>query len=270
MKQTNNHLSRIGICTQNLAEQQKKALIPFITCGDPINIDMVELMHALVKHGADMLELGVPFSDPSADGQVIQQSSDRAISHGIDLPLILKKVTLFRQTDQTTPIILMSYANPIFKMGLENFAKQAHAAGVDGVLVVDIGHGLQPWHAIFKQYYLDCIYLVSPTTSLDRIAHLKQFASGYIYYVSLKGVTGAATLNTGAICEHVANIKKQLNLPLMLGFGIDSAEKAKQASQISDGVIIGSKLVKHLHEEAEPLNWLANWLPNIVDAIQSK
>ncbi|AMM17128.1 tryptophan synthase subunit alpha [Burkholderia sp. PAMC 28687] len=245
-------MSRIMSTFAALAEQGKKGLIPFITAGDPNPEQTVEFMHALAKGGADVIELGVPFSDPMADGPVIQRSSERALARGMSLKHVLADVKRFRETNAKTPVVLMGYANPIERMGTEAFAKAAQDAGVDGVLVVDY----PPEESVeFSQAMLaagiDPIFLLAPTSTDERIAAVGKVASGYVYYVSLKGVTGAANLDVASIASKIPAIKAHVALPVGVGFGIRDAASARLVADVSDAVVIGSRLVQLL-EEASP------------------
>ncbi|TCK38325.1 tryptophan synthase alpha chain [Paraburkholderia sp. BL8N3] len=247
-------MSRIKNTFAALAAQGKKGLIPFITAGDPNPEQTVEFMHALAKGGADVIELGVPFSDPMADGPVIQRSSERALARGVTLKSVLADVKRFRETNDTTPVVLMGYANPIERMGAEAFAKAAKEAGVDGVLVVDY----PPEEAVefgksMRGAGIDPIFLLAPTSTEERIAAVGKVASGYVYYVSLKGVTGAANLDVSDIAGKIPAIKAHVPLPVGVGFGIRDAETARGVAEVSDAVVIGSRLVKLL-EETSPEN----------------
>lgn len=242
-------MSRIKSVFENLKKQDKKGLIPFITAGDPDPSDTVQLMHGLVDAGADVIELGIPFSDPMADGPVIQRASERALAKGVTLTLCLEMVAQFRVKDTKTPVVLMGYANPIERMGVDVFANQAKAAGVDGVLVVDY----PPEESLefaqkLKGAEIDPIFLLAPTSSDERIAEVAKLASGYIYYVSLKGVTGASTLDTGAVASVIPQIREKTAIPIAVGFGIRDAESAKKVGQSADAVVIGSRLVQILEE----------------------
>lgn len=249
-------MSRIKQVFDQLKESGKKGLVPFITAGDPEPKETVALMHGLVEAGADVIELGVPFSDPMADGPVIQRASERALSKGVTLSKCLAMVAEFRKSDLKTPIVLMGYANPIERMGVDQFAKAAKASGVDGVLVVDY----PPEECVdfamkLKAVEIDPIFLLAPTSNDDRIAQVAQVASGYIYYVSLKGVTGAANLDTGAVASVIPQIRAKTSIPIAVGFGIRDAESARRVGQTADAVVIGSRLVQIL-EEAEGDNGL--------------
>ncbi len=237
-------MSRIDGCFARLGEEGRKALIPFVTAGDPTLDSTVPLLHALVSAGADILELGVPFSDPIADGPVIQRASERALAGGASLKGIFEIVRDFRSTDRDTPVVLMGYLNPFEAMGYADFAQAAAGAGVDGVLTVD----LPPEEAdVFVQavrgHGIDPIFLVAPNSDDTRIARICKYARGYVYYVSLKGVTGAANLDIPSVAEKVATIKAATNLPVGVGFGIKDAATAARVAAVSDAVVVGSALV---------------------------
>ncbi|MDY6798709.1 MAG: tryptophan synthase subunit alpha [Pseudomonadota bacterium] len=237
-------MSRIDRVMTSLKEQGRKALIPYITAGDPSPGQTVELMHTLVGAGADIIELGVPFSDPMADGPVIQLACERALVHGTSLRQVIGMVREFRSTDADTPVVLMGYLNPMEAMGYEAFAEAAAEAGVDGVLTVD----LPPEEAddvapLFTARNLDAIFLLAPTTTDDRIRAIAGHSSGYVYYVSFKGVTGAAGINVEEVAQKVDHIHHLTALPVAVGFGIRDAETAAAVGRVSDGVIVGSVLV---------------------------
>ncbi|CAB3770330.1 tryptophan synthase subunit alpha [Paraburkholderia humisilvae] len=245
-------MSRINQKFAALAAQKRKGLIPFITAGDPDPARTVEFMHALVEGGADVIELGVPFSDPMADGPVIQRSSERALAKGVTLRGVLADVKRFRERDDKTPIVLMGYANPIERIGADAFAKAANEAGVDGVLVVDYPpEECGPFAEKMKAAGIDPIFLLAPTSTDERIAAVGRIASGYVYYVSLKGVTGATHLDVLDIAGKIPAIKSRVPLPIGVGFGIRDAQSARAVAEISDAVVIGSRIV-NLLEEAAP------------------
>ncbi|MEW5756805.1 MAG: tryptophan synthase subunit alpha [Pseudomonadota bacterium] len=242
-------MSRIAACFERLRGQGRKALVPYITAGDPDPGLTVPLMHAMVEAGANILELGVPFSDPMADGPVIQRASERALSHGVSLHDVLQMVREFRKQDATTPVVLMGYLNPVEVMGYEAFARAAAEAGVDGVLTVDMppeeGVG---YSAALRAAGLDTIFLVAPTSSAARIKMLGQAASGFVYYVSLKGVTGAGHLDVNAVADKVARMRQDIRLPIGVGFGIKDAASAAQVGAAADAVVVGSALVRKIEE----------------------
>ncbi len=245
-------MNRISSSFADLKKQHQKSLIPFITAGDPNPDFTVPLMHELVAAGATIIELGVPFSDPMADGPVIQAADERALEHGVSLKDVFSMVSEFRQTNNHTPVVLMGYLNPIEVMGYKDFAFQAAEVGVDGVLVVD----LPPEEsAEFKEqmdaYNIDTIFLVSPTTSAERIDKINRVASGYLYYVSLKGVTGANTLDVDSVEEKLKQIRSISSLPVGVGFGIKDGQTAQAVARISDAVVVGSVLVKKIAEHGD-------------------
>jgi tryptophan synthase alpha chain len=230
-----------------LAAQNKKGLIPFITAGDPDPELTLPLMHALVEGGADIIELGVPFSDPMADGPVIQRASERALLKGVGLRDVLEMVKQFRSTNQTTPVVLMGYANPIERMGQEQFIQAASQAGVDGVLVVDYPPEECEYFAEnMHKNGMDTIFLLAPTSTDERIAQVGKIATGYVYYVSLKGVTGSGALDLDAVAAMIPRIKKHVNVPVGVGFGIRDGATAKAISSVSDAVVIGSRIIQEL------------------------
>ncbi|SFM55545.1 tryptophan synthase subunit alpha [Marinobacter zhejiangensis] len=237
-------MSRIEGVLNNLKGQGRKALIPYITAGDPSPALTVDLMHTLVEAGADIIELGVPFSDPMADGPVIQLACERALVHGTSLKQVIDMVREFRTRDDATPVVLMGYLNPVEAMGYEAFADAAADAGIDGVLTVD----LPPEEAVdvaplFAARSLDPIFLLAPTTTDERIRAISEHSSGYVYYVSIKGVTGSASINVEEVAAKVQHIHELTALPVGVGFGIRDAETAAAVGQVSDGVIVGSVLV---------------------------
>jgi tryptophan synthase alpha chain len=244
-------MSRIQATFAALAAHGRKGLIPFITAGDPDPARTVDFMHALAAGGADVIELGVPFSDPMADGPVIQRSSERALARGVTLRNVLADVKRFRETNDKTPIVLMGYANPIEAMGIETFAREAAAAGVDGVLVVDYPpEEATEFSAAMRGVEIDPIFLLAPTSTDARISALGKVASGYIYYVSLKGVTGAGNLDLTEIAGRIPAIKSRVPVPVGVGFGIRDAATARAVAEVADAVVIGSRLVQLLEAAA--------------------
>ncbi len=242
-------MSRIQNTFKRLKGEGRKALVPFITAGDPHPSSTVPLMHALVEGGADILEIGVPFSDPMSDGQVIQRASERALRHGTSLRDILSMVEEFRKKDDSTPVVLMGYANPFEAMGYSSFSAQAKRVGVDGVLTVDCPpEEAEEMLESFAREEISPIFLLSPTTTEERIAKVAKYASGYVYYVSLKGVTGATHLDFGDVGNRVAKIREQIDLPVCIGFGIRDGKTAKAAAMIADGVVIGSRIVQEIEQ----------------------
>lgn len=245
-------MSRIATKFKILRSQNKTALLPFVTAGDPTVETTVPLMHKLVESGADILELGVPFSDPMADGPVIQRASERALEHQVSLHDVLEMVKVFRSDDTETPVILMGYLNPIEVMGYEEFARVASEVGVDGVLTVDLppeeGHDLVQ---SLRQQGLDPIFLIAPTSNSERLRMITDSASGFIYYVSLKGVTGAANLVVEKVEEKLAEIRAVTELPLGVGFGIKDENMAASMARIADAVVVGSALVSRIEENLQ-------------------
>lgn len=240
-------MSRIQQCFDALRASGRKALIPYVTAGDPNPEMTLPLMHELVEAGVDVIELGIPFSDPMADGPVIQLAMERALAHNVSLRQVMDMVREFRTTNQTTPVVLMGYLNPMERMGYETFAKAAAAAGIDGVLTVD----LPPEEAeevapLFREHGLDCIFLLAPTTTLARARKICEHASGYVYYVSLKGVTGSAALNVTEVADKLAQLRTITDLPIGVGFGIRDGASAAAVAGVADGVVVGSVLVNQI------------------------
>jgi tryptophan synthase alpha chain len=242
-------MSRIQATFAALAAQHRKALIPFITAGDPSPAMTVPLMHALVAGGANILELGVPFSDPMAEGPVIQRACERALKHGVGIRDVLDYVRTFRQTDATTPVVLMGYANPIEHMGQQAFIAAALEAGVDGTIVVDYPpEECEDFSARMKAAGLDVIFLLAPTSTDERIQQVAKVGSGFSYYVSLKGVTGAANIDIGEVAARIAAIRQHVKLPIGVGFGIRDAATAKAIGTVADAVVIGSRIIQFLED----------------------
>ena len=242
-------MSRIKSAFERLHGEGRKALIPFITAGDPDAALTVPLMHTLVEAGADIIELGVPFSDPMADGPTIQRASERALARGMKLRKVLELVVEFRKVDATTPVVLMGYANPVEAMGLEKFAAAASNAGVDGVLIVDYPpEEAAAFGAAMKAHGMDPIFLLAPTSTAARIAQVAEVASGYVYYVSLAGVTGSGALNVDAVAERLPQIRQQTGLPVGVGFGIRDAATASRIAGIADAVVVGSRIIEEIEK----------------------
>ena len=265
-------MSRIKTVFATLKQQGKTALIPYITAGDPHPKFTVSLMHTLVEHGADMIELGVPFSDPMADGPVIQRASERALSHKVGLTAVLEMVRTFRQTDQLTPIILMGYANPIEAVGPVVFADKAKAADVDGVITVDYPpEECGSFVNELRARDIDPVFLLSPTTDAKRVELIVNQASGFVYYVSLKGVTGAVNLDIVEVAGRVASIREQTNLPVGVGFGIRDAATAKATAAIADAVVVGSRMVLAIEgsNESNLLSNVANLMTELKTAVDA-
>jgi tryptophan synthase alpha chain len=269
-------MSRIQSTFQTLASQGRKALIPFVTAGYPYADITPALMHGMVAGGADVIELGVPFSDPSADGPVIQKAGDKALAFGIGLVQVLAMVREFRKTDTTTPVVLMGYANPVERYdqkhaisGVQSaFVKDASEAGVDGVLIVDYPpEECEAFAADLRAHDMDLIFLLAPTSTDARMALVSRVASGYVYYVSLKGVTGAGNLDTDAVEAMLPRIRQHISTPVGVGFGIRDAATAKTIAKVSDAVVIGSKIIQLL--EHQPRDQVAATAQQFLQEIRS-
>jgi len=247
-------MSRIAATFARLRGEQRKALIPYITAGFPFADITPELMHAMVAAGCDVIELGVPFSDPMADGPVIQRAGEKALALGVGLAQVLDMVRRFRERDAATPVVLMGYANPVERYDLARgrhaFVRDAAAAGVDGVLVVDYPpEECGEFAAELKRHGLDLIFLLAPTSTPERMAQVAQVASGYVYYVSLKGVTGAGHLDTSAVEQALPAIRQHVKIPVGVGFGIRDASTAKAIGKVADAVVIGTKVIQVVEEQ---------------------
>lgn len=242
-------MNRIAATFQKLRAARRSALIPFVTAGDPSPAVTVPVMKELVAGGADVIELGVPFSDPMADGPVIQRSSERALKSHVGLNDVIAMVAEFRVSDTSTPVVLMGYANPIERMGLEKFVAKARAAGVDGVLIVDYPpEESGAWLAALEGSGIDPIFLLAPTSSEERIDIVAKVAKGYIYYVSLKGVTGASHIDTRNVEAMLARIRRHTSIPVGVGFGIRDASTAQRVARVADAVVVGSRVVQEIAE----------------------
>lgn len=242
-------MSRLTSRFQSLREQGRTALIPFITAGDPTPEATAGFMHALVEAGADVIEMGVPFSDPMADGPVIQAACERALAAGTSLSRVLDIVAEFRSRDTLTPIVLMGYLNPIDRLGLDVFAARAKEVGVDGVLIVDVTAEEAPdVMPVLQAAALDPVCLIAPTTGDERIEHICAQASGFIYYVSFKGVTGAASLDVSSVGAHIERIRAKSALPVAVGFGVSTPANAADVARVADAVVVGSALVRRIAE----------------------
>lgn len=240
-------MSRIAARFGGLRQQGRKGLIPYVCAGDPAAEMTVPLMHALARAGADVIELGVPFSDPMADGPVIQRAAERAIRNGVGLKATLGMVARFRESDDVTPVVLMGYANPIERMGREAFAAAAKAAGVDGVLVVDYPpEECEDFATSMRAAGIDPIFLLAPTSTDQRIEAVARHASGYLYYVSLKGITGAGHLDTASVAARLPLIRRVTDVPVGVGFGIRDGASARAVAQVADAVVIGSRIIQEL------------------------
>ena len=247
-------MSRIQATFAALAAQQRKALIPYVCAGDPFGDVTVEVMHALAAGGADVIELGVPFSDPMADGPVIQKSAERALARGVGMVQVLGMVSEFRQINASTPVVLMGYANPVERYdgahGAGAFVRDAAAAGVDGVLIVDYPpEECVEFAAQLQAQQMDLIFLLAPTSTEARMRQVGEVATGYVYYVSLKGVTGSGALDTDAVAKAIPRIRQHVKVPVGVGFGIRDAASAAAVGRVSDGVVIGSRLIQILETQ---------------------
>ena len=264
--------SRIDATFAALKKSDRRALIPFITAGDPSPAATVPIMHALVEAGADVIELGVPFSDPMADGPVVQRSSERALAQGTRLRDVLDMTAEFRKTNATTPVVFMGYANPIEAMGEAVFVNAAKDAGVDGVLVVDYPpEEAGEFAALLVSSGLAPIFLLSPTTPSSRIAIVARLARGYVYYVSLKGVTGAANIDVADVAEKLENIRKYVSIPIGVGFGIRDGASARAVGACADAVVIGSALVQTIADAGDDAPAQAKaWLASIRSALDAR
>lgn len=265
-------MSRIQNKFEVLKKQGRKALIPFVTAGDPNPSVTVSLMHALVQAGADVIELGVPFSDPMADGPVIQRASERALKHKVGLRDVLQMVSEFRSKDTSTPVVLMGYGNPIEAMGWERFSGRCAEVGVDGVLTVDFPP--EESHDAFEhlqKHGIDPIFLLAPTTNEERIKLVAKLARGYVYYVSLKGVTGAGHLDLGAVEQKIPQLRKYISIPIGVGFGIRDAQTAKAVAALCDGVVVGSRIVQEIEDsdESQVLENVSRLVKELRQAIDS-
>ena len=263
-------MSRISATFAALKAQGRTALIPFITAGDPTPELSLPLMQALVAGAADIIELGVPFSDPMADGPTIQRASERALAQGMSLRKVLELVRLFRLGNQTTPVVLMGYANPVEAFGIEAFAAAAQAAGVDGVLVVDY----PPEESVefgqaMQRVGLDPIFLLAPTSTDSRFADVARLGSGYIYYVSLKGVTGSGKLDIDDVLQRIPEIRRRVGMPVGVGFGIRDAATAVRMAEVADAVVIGSRIIEEIEagDPAQAPARVAAWLGDVRAAL---
>ena len=251
-------MSRIQHTFEQLQAKGRKALIPYVTAGFPFADITPALMHGMVDAGADIIELGVPFSDPMADGPVIQKAGEKALSFGIGMAQVLDMVRAFRQSDDTTPVVLMGYANPVeaynLKHGADRFVADAAAAGVDGVLIVDYPpEECEQFAATLKAHGLDLIFLLAPTSTPERMDLVGRLASGYVYYVSLKGVTGAGNLDIAAVEAMLPRIRQHVSVPVGVGFGIRDADTARAISRVADAVVIGTKLIQLIETQPRDL-----------------
>ncbi|MCX7183141.1 MAG: tryptophan synthase subunit alpha [Nitrosospira sp.] len=265
-------MSRIATVFDKLHQYNRKALIPFITAGDPNPPITVTLMNELVKAGADIIELGIPFSDPMADGPTIQRSSERALKHRVGLKDVFNIVSDFRVANTDTPIVLMGYANPVEAMGQDKFSVMAKEAGVDGVLVVDYPpEECAEWVKSLGRHKIDAIFLVSPTTSETRIEKITNMAQGYVYYVSLKGVTGSSNIDLSEVTSKLTQLRSHIRIPIVIGFGIHDVVTAKILADLADGVIVGSWIIEEIEKSTtteilKNISRLTRDLRNAIDA----
>ncbi|MCI5059508.1 MAG: tryptophan synthase subunit alpha [Alphaproteobacteria bacterium] len=262
--------NRIGQVFAALKKRGSKALITFITAGDPDAGQSLEVLKSLPEAGADLIEIGIPFSDPMADGPTIQDSSLRALENGMDLKSVLRMVADFRNHNDTTPIILMGYFNPIYKYGCDKFVENAAQAGVDGLIIVDLppeedAELREP----AQNAGLDLIRLVTPTTSDKRLETILDGAGGFLYYVSITGVTGTKSADTNKVGAHIARIKTQTELPVAVGFGIRTPEDAANMAPLADGIVVGSAIVENMHTHAgeNPTPAIASQVSNLKKAV---
>lgn len=268
-------MSRLATRFEKLRGEGRTALIPFITAGDPAPAVTVPLLHALVKAGADVLELGVPFSDPMAEGPAIQHACERALRHNVSMKDVLAMVSEFRADDAHTPIVLMGYLNPVEVMGYESFAEAASTAGADGVITVDLppeearDAAVGDYLAAFARHDLDPIFLLAPTSTEARMQQVADACRGFVYYVSLKGVTGASHINLEEVKEKTALIKKYTNLPLAVGFGIKNPEIAAAVAAVADAVVVGSALVNRIADLADQPDAILKEVPAFLASLRA-
>lgn len=262
-------MSRITTCFKSLRHSGRKALIPYIVAGDPQLDATLPVMHTLVSAGANIIELGIPFSDPMADGPVIQRASERALAQGVSLHQVLEVVKHFRKDDQTTPVVLMGYLNPIEAMGYSAFVQSAFDVGVDGVLIVDLPpEEAQELTSALHGAEIDPIFLLAPTSSPQRIKKMAALGRGYLYYVSLKGVTGSSALNVSDVEQKIAAIRTVTDIPVGVGFGIKNAETAAAISRIADAVVVGSAIVSRMAELASAPAHMQSEIGTMVSAMR--
>ena len=264
-------MSRIKKKFEDLKIDKKTCLISYVTAGDPSVSASLDIMNTLVKSGTDIIELGVPFSDPMADGPTIQRACERALSQNTSCFDIFELVNNFRNNNNDTPVVLMGYLNPIERMGYDLFAKLANEAGVDAVLVVDLPHEeAEELITVFKKYNLESIFLIAPNTNINRIKKISKYASGFLYYVSLKGVTGAATLDVEKTTKQLKVIKESIDLPLAVGFGIKDSNTAKILSKTADAIVIGSAIVNIIEKEQNDKLKVNNDIMKLINPIRLK
>ncbi len=265
-------MSRIHATFERLRQQGKTGLIPYVTAGDPNRETVVELMHCLVKSGADVIELGVPFSDPMADGPVIQRASERALAKHVTLKDCLQWVTEFRRSDAQTPIVLMGYANPVERFGADAFVQAAKQAGVDGTIIVDYPpEESESYSEALRAASLDPVFLLAPTSTESRMQDVARLGSGYLYYVSLRGVTGAGHLDIQSVVDRLGVIRRYTDMPVGVGFGISDARSAVAVAASADAVVIGSALIRVMEDAQraghDPMSKAAEFLSGIRAAL---
>lgn len=262
-------MGRIQACFERLKKNRNKALIPYLVAGDPSLEATVTQMHTLVKGGADVIELGVPFSDPMAEGPVIQLAHERALANKTRLLDVLDMVTEFRKTDNQTPVVLMGYANPVEVMGYAMFAEKARKAGVDGLLTVDLPpEEAEALNSALAAEGIDTIFLIAPTTREDRLASICNEATGYLYYVSFRGVTGASHFDITEVAANLAKIRSKTQLPVAVGFGIKDAASAKAVAEVADGVVVGSALVDYYAQRVADQQFNAADIPALIKSMR--
>jgi tryptophan synthase alpha chain len=263
-------MSRIAACFEKLRREGRTALVPYITAGDPRPDVTVPLMHALVESGADLIELGIPFSDPMAEGPAIQRACERALAHHVSTRDVFRMIEDFRRTDAATPVVVMGYLNPVEVMGYEEFASAAAGAGADGMITVDLPpEEAQDYVTAMGQHGLDPIFLLSPTTTDARIDRICIMSGGFVYYVALRGVTGASHLDVDEVAQRVARVKSRTQLPVGVGFGINNAEAAAQVARFADAVIVGSAIVKRIADLADRPEAIAADIAKFVCGLRS-
>ncbi|HEC27661.1 MAG TPA: tryptophan synthase subunit alpha [Gammaproteobacteria bacterium] len=267
-------MPRIESCFEALKENGRKALIPFVTAGDPVSDITVPLMHAMADAGADLIELGIPFSDPMADGPVIQKANQRALAHDTSLRDVLDMVKQFRLMDETTPVIFMGYLNPVEAMGYEKFADAAKLSGVDGLLLVDLPpEEACEFNELLYQRDIAPVYLLAPTSTPQRMEIVALEARGFVYYVSIRGVTGSAALDYNEIKTSISEIRQHTNLPVGVGFGINSSERAVKIGEFADAIIIGSAIVRMMEDfdgdKQSVINAVSGFLRGVRDALDA-
>lgn len=265
-------MTRIRSCFNQLAATQRKGFIPYLVAGDPHPSLTVRLMHRMVDHGADLIELGVPFSDPMVDGKVIQGGHERALAQGVNLKQVLAMVQDFRRADTSTPIILMSYLNPVVAMGYPAFAREAAQAGMDGVILVDLppeADEEEVCHLALQQQGIEQIFLLAPNTTDERVSLIASRSGSYVYYVSLKGVTGSTALDITGVARRLEKIRQRISIPLAIGFGVQNGHQAVNLARLCDAVVVGSAVVQRIGEQGTDEAALFSVLDEFLDTIRS-